>query len=47
MNPSFVLSGPGGTLVADGVDAPYPELGAARAALRSGGVPILLGRLAF
>ncbi len=47
MNPSFVLSGPGGTLMAHGVDAPYPDLGTARAVLRSGAVPILLGALPF
>jgi isochorismate synthase len=45
--PSFVLSGPGGTLVAHGVDTPYPDIAAARAALRSGTVPILLGALPF
>src|ERR1700757_5061241 len=45
--PSFVLSGPGGTLVAHGVGTPYPDVAAARAALRSGAVPILLGALPF
>ena len=33
--PSFVLSGPGGTLVADGVHTAYPDLAAARSALRT------------
>jgi isochorismate synthase len=47
MNPSFVLSGPGGTLVAHGVETPYSDIGAARAALRSGALPILVGALPF
>ena len=45
--PSFVLSGPGGTLVAHGTRRPYRELDAARAALRSGEAPIILGALPF
>lgn len=45
--PSFVLSGPGGTLVAQGVETPYPDIGAAQAALRSGTLPILVGALPF
>lgn len=45
--PSFVLSGPGGTVVAQGVRAPYPDIAAGQAALRSGAVPILVGALPF
>lgn len=45
--PSFVLSGPGGTLVAHGVHTPFPDIAAAGAALRSDAVPILLGALPF
>ena len=45
--PSFVLSGPGVTLVARGVRAAYPDIGAARAALLAGGEPIILGALPF
>jgi isochorismate synthase len=47
MNPSFVLSGQGGTLVAHGITVRYPEIGAAQAALRSGNIPIVLGALPF
>jgi isochorismate synthase EntC len=45
--PSFVLSGPGGTLAAHGVHTPYPDIAAGQAALRSGAVPILMGALPF
>jgi isochorismate synthase len=45
--PSFVLAGPGGALVADGVHTAYPTVIAARAALRSGQTPIVLGALPF
>ena len=45
--PSFVLSGRDGTLVAQGVHAAYPDIGQARAALRSGRTPILVGALPF
>lgn len=45
--PSFVLSGSDGTLVAQGVDAAYPDIAGARAALRSGRTPILVGALPF
>ncbi|MDT5095629.1 MAG: isochorismate synthase [Mycobacterium sp.] len=45
--PSFVLSGPGGTLVAHGLRAAYPGIDAARAALASGEEPIILGALPF
>jgi len=45
--PPFVLCGPTGALVADGVQACYSDLAAARSALRSGSAPIVLGALAF
>jgi len=47
MNPSFVLSGPGGTLVAHGVADAYSDIGAAQAALRAGRAPIVVGALPF
>jgi isochorismate synthase len=47
MNPSFVLSGPGGTLAAYGVSEAYSDIASARAALRSGRSPIVLGALPF
>jgi isochorismate synthase len=45
--PPFVLCGPTQTLVADGVQRRYCNLGAAQAALRSGSARIVLGALAF
>jgi isochorismate synthase len=45
--PPFVLCGPRGTLVADGVRTRYFEVRAAQAALRSGAAPIVLGALPF
>ncbi|MEI7715946.1 MAG: isochorismate synthase [Mycobacterium sp.] len=45
--PPFVLCEPTRTLVADGVRARYADVGAARAALRSGTIPIVLGALPF
>lgn len=45
--PSFVVCGPTGGLVADGVQACYPRVVAAQAALRSGAVPIVLGAFGF
>jgi isochorismate synthase len=45
--PSFVLAGPAGTLVADGIRTAYPSVIAARAALRSGEAPIVVGALPF
>jgi isochorismate synthase len=45
--PSFVLSGPGGTLVAHGLRAAYPDIDAARTALLSGEESIILGALPF
>lgn len=46
MNPSFVLAGPTGAVLADGVRAGFPEIADAQAALRSG-TPIVLGALPF
>jgi isochorismate synthase len=45
--PPFVLCGPAGVLVADGVQACYSDVAAAHSALRSRAVPIVLGALAF
>ncbi|MBW0017655.1 MAG: isochorismate synthase [Mycobacterium sp.] len=45
--PPFALSGPRGTLVADGVRAHYHDVSTAQAALHSGEVSILLGALPF
>jgi isochorismate synthase len=45
--PSFVLSGPGETLVAWGTQRAYPDIDSARAALRSGEAPMILGALPF
>ncbi|MGA8545813.1 MAG: isochorismate synthase [Mycobacterium sp.] len=45
--PPFVLCGPTGALVADGVQACYSDVAAAQSALRSGAVPIVLGALPF
>ena len=45
--PPFVLRGPTQTLVADGVQRCYRNLGAAQTALRSGSARIVLGALAF
>jgi isochorismate synthase len=45
--PSFVMSGHAGVVVADGVHTAYPCLDDARAALASGDVPIMLGALPF
>ncbi|MDT5222254.1 MAG: isochorismate synthase [Mycobacterium sp.] len=45
--PPFALSGPRGTLVAEGVRDRYHDIWAARAALRSGDAPIVLGALPF
>ena len=46
-DPSFVLAGPEGAVVADGLHTPYPRLADARAALSAGGTPIMLGALPF
>jgi isochorismate synthase len=45
--PPFVLCGPTGTLIADGVQASYSEVADAQTALRSGEARIVLGALAF
>lgn len=45
--PPFVLTGPRGTLIADGVRAHYRDAPAALAALHSGKTPIVLGALPF
>jgi isochorismate synthase len=45
--PSFVLSGPTGTVVAEGIRTGYSDITAAAAALRSGEAPIVLGALPF
>lgn len=45
--PSFVMAGRAGVVVADGVHTAYPSLDDARAALASGDVPIVLGALPF
>jgi isochorismate synthase len=45
--PSFVLSGPTGTVVAAGVRTGYSDVAAAATALRSGQAPIVLGALPF
>jgi isochorismate synthase len=45
--PSFVLRGPAGTVVADGIHTSYCALADARSALRSGATPIVLGALPF
>jgi isochorismate synthase len=45
--PPFVLCGPTGTLIADGVQAGYSGVAEAQTALRSGDAPILLGALGF
>ncbi len=47
IEPPFVLCGPAGVLVADGVQARYCDAAAARSALRWGAAPIVLGALAF
>ncbi|MEB3982198.1 isochorismate synthase [Mycobacterium sp. 663a-19] len=47
IEPPFALCGPRGTLIADGVRARYRDVQAARAALRSGSAPIVLGALPF
>jgi len=46
-DPSFVLSGPTGTVLADGIAAAYPDAADADAALRSGEARIIVGALPF
>lgn len=45
--PPFVLSGPAGTLIADGVRTRYDDVDDAQAALRSGEVDMVAGALPF
>jgi isochorismate synthase len=45
--PSFVLSGPAGTLVAQGIRTGYDEIAAAAAALRDGTAELIVGALPF
>jgi isochorismate synthase len=45
--PPFVLCGPQGSLIADGIRARYCDVPAAKAALLSGSAPIVLGALPF
>ncbi len=45
--PVFVLGGPTGAVLAEGVAAAYSEVAAAVAAVRSGRVPIIVGALPF
>lgn len=47
MTPSFVLSGPSGTVLADGLLRTYPRIPDAQEALRAGETPIVLGALPF
>ncbi|AQT81212.1 hypothetical protein B1R94_21070 [Mycolicibacterium litorale] len=46
-HPSFVLSGPAGTVVADGIAAGYDDVAAAAAALAGGSADIVVGALPF
>lgn len=45
--PSFVLSGPAGTVVADGIAAGYDDLATAAAALADGSADMVVGALPF
>jgi isochorismate synthase len=45
--PSFVLCGPSGVLIADGMTSCYSEVPAAQAALRTESTPIIVGALPF
>ncbi|OBK11856.1 isochorismate synthase [Mycobacterium asiaticum] len=45
--PPFALSGPSGTLLAEGVRTRYADIAVAQAALRAGDAPIVLGALPF
>ncbi|MDT5337763.1 MAG: isochorismate synthase [Mycobacterium sp.] len=47
VEPSFVLAGRDGVVIAEGVATAYPALDDARAALASGEAPIILGALPF
>ncbi|MDP9168529.1 MAG: chorismate-binding protein, partial [Actinomycetota bacterium] len=45
--PTFVLTGRDGVVIADDVDTAYPALDDARAALASGAAPMIVGALPF
>lgn len=45
--PTFVVAGPDGVIVADGVHTAFPQIADARAALASRSTPIILGALPF
>lgn len=45
--PTFVLTGPGGAITADGVHTAFPRIADARAALASHSAPIIVGALPF
>ena len=45
--PSFVLSGPAGTLVAEGIRTGYDDVAAASAALADGSADLVVGALPF
>jgi isochorismate synthase len=45
--PSFVLSGPAGTVVADGIQTGYDDVAAASAALAAGSADVVVGALPF
>ncbi|WNG89046.1 isochorismate synthase [Mycobacterium sp. ITM-2016-00317] len=45
--PAFVLAGPEGTVIGDGVQAAFPRIADARAALASHSTPIVVGALPF
>jgi isochorismate synthase len=45
--PSFVLSGPPGTVLAEGVRAAHPDIAAAQSALRTGAAPMMVGAIPF
>lgn len=47
IEPSFILAGHDGVVVAEGVHTAYPSLSDARAALAQGQTPIILGALPF
>lgn len=47
IEPTFVLAGPAGVVVAEGVDAAYPRLADARSALARGEAQIIVGALPF
>jgi isochorismate synthase len=47
LEPSFVLAGPDGVVVADGVHTAFPRIADAQAALATGSAPIIVGALPF